>query len=254
MRVALIQYKGDKERWLEHQRSLTSAIRRALLKGARLVVTPEMACTGYLFQDEREAGAFAERPGSPWAVELCSLAQQHQAHLIVGVIERNASGLYNSAWHISSNGALTSYHKRLLYCEDERWAQSGAEARYKGLKYPVFEVEGRRATLAICMDLNDDEFIEHCHEQQPELIAFPTNWVDQGEEVSPYWAWRLQGLKCHLLAANTYGSEAQVQFRGESAVLLSEPPTLLALAPKEGDLLIELDLPHPREVSQPSGA
>lgn len=254
MRVALIQYKGDKERWLDHERWLTEAIERAFQKGARLVVAPEMACTGYLFQDQAEASRYAERPSSPWARALCSLASRYQAHMIIGVIEESGAGLYNSAWHISSRGALTSYHKRLLYCEDERWAQSGASLRYDGLKYPIFEVEGRRATLAICMDLNDDEFIEHCHEHQPDLIAFPTNWVDQGEEVSPYWAWRLQGLQCYLLAANTYGAEEQVQFRGESAVLLSEPPTLLALAPREGDLLIELDLPHPSEVGQPSGA
>ena len=108
---------------------------------------------------------------------------------------------------------------------------------------PIFEVDGRRATLAICMDMNDDDLIEHCREHQPALIAFPTNWVDQGDEVAPYWAWRLQGLRCHLLAANTYGREGHVTFRGESAVLLSEPPTLLALAPREGDLLVELELP-----------
>lgn len=242
MRVALIQYKGDKERWHQHRRWLTNAILRALDHGAKLIVTPEMACTGYLFEDETQARQYAENSQSSWASELCQLTLKYRAHLVVGVIEATTHGLYNCAWHISSEGKCTSYYKRLLYCEDERWAQSGAEIHYDGYSYPIFDVEGHRATIAICMDLNDDEFIEHCHQHQPDLIAFPTNWLDQGEEVSPYWAWRLQGLKCYLLAANTYGVEEQVQFRGESAVLLSEPPTLFALAPKEGDLLIELEL------------
>jgi len=243
MRVALIQYRGDKPQWRAHQQRLSAAIKRSLEQGAKLVVAPEMAATGYLFRDPEEAEPFAETADSAWAQALQALATRYEAHIVVGVIERSAGGLFNCAWHLSPSGELTSYHKRLLYCEDERWAQAGVERDYQGLKYPVFEVEGRRATLAICMDLNDDEFIEHCHEQRPELIVFPTNWVDQGTEVAPYWAWRLEGLSCYLLAANTYGQEEHVTFRGESAVLLSEPPTLLGLAPREGDLLIEVELP-----------
>lgn len=257
MHVAAIQYRGEHARWGVHRARLTHLIQAALQRGARVVVAPEMAATGYLFAHHAEAMRFVESAEGAWARQLAELARTFKALIVVGVVTREGDQLYNSAWLFDAEGQLHRYHKRLLYDEDTRWASSGDQ---EGVLYPVVELDGWRLTLSICMDLNDDRFIEHCHQVQPHLIAFPTNWLNQDSEIAPYWAWRLRGLNAYLIAANNHGEEAHpcregvVRFRGESAVLLAEPPTLLAQAAVEGDALLEAELIHPDELSFPSHA
>ena len=99
--------------------------------------------------------------------------------------------------------------------------------------------------MGICMDLNDPRFIEFCSRTDVDLIAFPTNWIDEGKPVINYWAALLQGMnRATLLAANSYGVDGDYTLSGHSAILQATPPTLLGEAPKVGDYLITCTLDY----------
>lgn len=128
------------------------------------------------------------------------------------------------------------YRKRLLYEADETWAVPG------DTPYPVWRSKaGLICTLGVCMDLNDDDFIRHLKDQEIRVLAFPTNWLEQGFNVWNYWAWRLLDTRACLVAGNRYGTEESTTFCGRSAVL--DGRTLLGWTESEGDAVVLAEIP-----------
>jgi predicted amidohydrolase len=209
-------------------------------QGSDLVVLPEMAVTGYTFPDAEAVRAVAELPDGPTFQALRPVARRGGCWVVAGFAERAGPRLFNSALVIDPTGALHGvYRKTLLYEADLPWATSGDSG------YLCFEVAGRRVGTAICMDLNDDRLIDWLRAERVEVLAFPTNWVEEGVDTWPYWAWRLDDTGVALVAANTWGSEGAVRFSGRSAILWDR--TIHAAAPATGDGVVraELALPQP---------
>ena len=100
----------------------------------------------------------------------------------------------------------------------------------------MFDVCGRRVTAAICMDLNDDAFIHWVHRSRAEVLAFPTQWVQEDLDVVPYWQWRLWPSTATLVAANGYGPQGPWNICGGSAVL--DVFRVHGAAPAEGDAVV----------------
>jgi predicted amidohydrolase len=255
MRVAAIQFKAPTD---ERSVTATAAATRTLStlcdqagqQGAQLIVCPEMAATRYLFTDATAAARIAEPATGPGYQELAAVAQRHAAYLVCGYAEQafdadgKPSHLYNSARVIGPDGALLyNYRKRLLFDADETWASPG------DVPYPLLQTPHARLAAGICMDLNDDRFTAFLRQTAPHVVAFCTNWVDEGFDVRPYWRYRLQDVPSYFIAANTYGEEsarghARTTFSGCSAILSPQGRTL-ALAPKLGDAVLVADLPLP---------
>lgn len=205
------------------------------VRWADLVVLPEMCLTGYVFHSPEEAARVAEEPGGPTYEMLAPFARLGSTYLVAGFPEKDGDYLFNSAMVIDPQGELEFvYRKTLLYEDDFPWATPGDSG------YRIFATDAGDFGVGICMDLNDDAFIEWLGRTRPRAVAFPTNWIDQGYNIWGYWAWRLLDLDCALVAANTYGPEEHTAFRGESAVL--QQRTILAAAEAVGDCVIRAQL------------
>jgi len=236
MRVAAVQFKankGDKVRSLARLAHLAEAA----AAGSDLVVLPEMAATGYLFPSREAIAPVTEvaASGETFAA-LAPVARTHGAWLVAGFAERDRGRYFNSALVIDPAGELRFvYRKTLLYEADLPWCEPGDSG------YELFETAAGSFTVGICMDLNDLRFTDWCAERRPRAIAFPTNWLDDGERVWRYWTLRLAGAPgVALVAANTYGEEGDVAFRGESAVL--DRGTILVAGPHRGDAILRATL------------
>lgn len=235
MRVAAVQFKGDRSDLANRRDALARWI-SGIGPGVELVVCPELAVTGYVFADREEASKFAEAPLGPTFQALAPIAKTSGTWIVCGFIEVDGDDLFNSAMVISPTGALEHvYRKSLLYELDERWATPGQR------DYRVFSTAHGTFSVAICMDLNDPECIAWLKDAAPDVLAFPTNWVEEGADVWAYWAWRLADTDCALVAANTWGVEQETQFSGRSAILQRRPgaegsPQWWALAAAEKEL------------------
>jgi predicted amidohydrolase len=259
VKLAAIQYKPPKGNTTKALEGLYSLIAEAGRGGARLVVCPEMAHTGYLFRNAGEIRSYAEPALGGSFPELAALAIRFRLYLVCGYVETSDDGaLFNAARIIDSKGKLAvNYRKRLLYDSDHAWAAAG-DCSYicsgEAQPYPVLSTAVGRLAIGICMDLNDDRFTAFLRRTQPDLIALPVNWIDEGHDVRPYWQWRLRGVNSVLIAANTYGCEhcephPRTRFLGRSAILRLQRrsdgrvptdvlPETLAIAPSEGDAVI----------------
>lgn len=229
MRVAAVQFKP-------HGREGPAAVARiaALLEpvgDVDLIVLPEMFATGYVFDGPDEVRAVAEPADGPTSRAISALATSRRAWVVAGFPERDGDALYNAAWVVDRDGRRADvYRKTLLFDADVPWATPGPGA------YRTFATGAGRFSVGICMDLNDDRFVWWNAVHRPDVIAFPTNWLEEGIDVHPYWNERIAPTGAALVAANTYGPERGYAFRGRSAIV--RRGRVLAAAPEAGDAVI----------------
>lgn len=239
MRVAALQFKPIRGELEVNRQRLIRLIEEAARQGCELVVAPEMCTSGYVFPDRQSVTPYCETREGDTHQLFSNLAQRLQISLAYGwpELEPQSQRLYNSAAICLAHGQTLFYRKRLLYEADETWAEPG------DTPYPRWRTRGGlSASLGICMDLNDPRFRHFLREAKIRVCAFPTNWLNQDFQVWGYWAWCLQGTDTCLVAANTYGTEDAIAFRGESAIL--DGRVVLAWASLEGDEVLVADVPE----------
>lgn len=248
MKVAAVQFKADRNDRQGSRTRLLSLCAKAAEQGAALVVCPEMALSGYLFTDAADVSAVAEPAKGDSFAALSALAAQYGCTLVCGYPEvaagPNGSRFYNSAWIIGPDGSLLyNYRKRLLYLADETWAEPG------NTPYPVLNLPWGTLTAGICMDLNDDRFASFLQRAQVQIVAFCTNWLEEGLDLHGYWRYRLLGVRSVFVAGNTYGREVRkghddTEFAGQSAIIDARG-RIVAKAKATGDavLCVEVSLP-----------
>lgn len=226
--LAVVQFKPRRGARNANLTALTALTAKALEAGAKLVVLPEMAATGYRFPNPEAIRPMAEPPRGPTWRAFSPLAKAHKAWIVVGFVEDFEGRLFNAAMVIGPEGRLDLvYRKRLLYMDDHTWANPG------DLPYPAFQTPWGTATVGICMDINDPRFLTHVRRTRPQLVAFPTNWIEEGIDVHAYWANQLRGWNGTLVAADRWGEEDRVYFAGRSAIM--KAGQVLVEAPPEGD-------------------
>ncbi|MGM0585787.1 MAG: nitrilase family protein [Pseudomonadota bacterium] len=172
IRVACIQMEpvvGDKDRNLA--RSL-AFIDEAAGKGARLIVLPELANSGYVFETREEAFALAEEiPGGPSAAAWAEAAARHGAWIVAGISERSGDRLYNSSVLIGPEGHVGTFRKVHLWNEENLFFEPG------DLGFPVFRTPIGRIGMFICYDSWFPEAYRLCALQGADIVCVPTNWV-----------------------------------------------------------------------------
>src|SRR6266540_535906 len=98
-KVAAIQYEptlGDKEKNIDDLVRLTT---EAAENGARLIVLPEMATTGYCWYSREEIAPFAEPIPGPTTERFARIAREYGCYIVVGMpeVDPNTGAFYNAA-------------------------------------------------------------------------------------------------------------------------------------------------------------
>ena len=152
MRVAAVQFEPTRGPSPGSLPRLVPLVQQAA-RGADLVVCPEMAATDYLFPDPSAARRVAEMPMGPTFQALAPIARRNGCWLVCGFAEDAGDVLFNSALVIDPDGQLAFvYRKLLLYEPDHCWASPGDRG------VVVIDIAGLRATVGICMDLNNPHY------------------------------------------------------------------------------------------------
>ena len=172
VRIACIQMEprvGEKARNLE--RSL-AFIDEAAGQGARLVVLPELANSGYVFETREEAFECAEEiPSGPTVAAWAAAARDHGLYLAAGICERATTRLFNSAVLIGPEGYVGTFRKVHLWNEENLFFEPG------DLGFPVFPTPIGRLAAIICYDGWFPESWRLCALQGADIVCMSTNWV-----------------------------------------------------------------------------
>ena len=149
-----------------------ASIERAAALGARLIVLPELANSGYVFTTRAEAFALAEEvPNGPTCQAWMTAATRLGVTLVAGIAERQGDALYNAAVVIGPTGYIGTFRKVHLWNAENLFFEPG------NLGFPVFKTPIGRIGVAICYDIWFPETFRLQALKGADIVCVPTNWV-----------------------------------------------------------------------------
>nr|WP_314478006.1 carbon-nitrogen hydrolase family protein [uncultured Pseudomonas sp.] len=237
MRIALFQampapldVPGNLQR-LRHQAQLAAS------QGASLLVCPEMFLTGYNI-GTGQVRQLAETWDGSSAQAIMQTARTHGIAIAYGYPERDHDGaIFNSAQLIAADGSsLGNYRKTHLFGElDRAMFEEGPD------HFPVVELDGWKVGLLICYDIEFPENARRLALNGAELILVPTANMKPYDFVCQVTVRaRAQENQCYLVYANYCGSEADIDYCGQSSIIGPDGSALSMGGQEEGLLLAEV--------------
>jgi predicted amidohydrolase len=197
--------------------------REAVGRGAQLIVLPELASSGYVFESDAEA-AVGSRPvdSSDFIAGLAEIAVQSEATIVTGFAEDAGDCRYNTAVVIDATGVRATYRKLHRFLDEQDWFAAGAET-------VVVETSWGRLGVLICYDLWFPEVARSLALAGADVIAVPTNWVashkrtvydERGYCQGNYVAMATAAQNgVAVVCADRVGEERGVRFLGASMVV-----------------------------------
>ena len=246
VRVACCQFApvvGDRSGNLARGADL---IGRAARDGADLVVLPELASSGYVFETRAEARSLADRYDGGAAPALWTrLARDLGIHIVGGFCEDAGGALHNAAAVVGPDGPVGLFRKVHLWGDENLFFAPG------DLGFPVFATPLGTLGVAICYDGWFPETYRTLALAGAELVCVPTNWVPiPGQDPQrEAMANVLTMAAAHsnsicIAAADRVGTERGQPFIGQSLIVdhTGWPQAGPASATGEEILFADLDL------------
>jgi predicted amidohydrolase len=243
MHVAVAQMQP---RLGENERNLEAGLARfdeAVVAGAELLVLPECAIPGYMFDSLEEAMPFAEEIPGPTTEALEAACRHLGAHVVCGLLEREGDLLYNAAVLVGPDGLIGSYRKtHLPFLGVDRFTTPGDELS-------VFDTPLGRIGLEICYDLRFPEVTRTLALRGADLVAHPTNFPMAAKvQTELVTVARAAENRIYLLTANRVGKERRGEFCGWSQIVDPFGKRLAEADETEEKLLVaEIDVEKARD-------
>ena len=215
IKVAGIQFNPQIGLVRENRVRILSLVDEMAGQGAKLVVFPECALSGYVFEDLDEARQASEPVPGPSTDALVSMCQQLGVYAIVGMLEDAGEAIYNSAVLCGPEGLVGVYRKtHLPFLGVDKLTTLGPDA------YRVYETGVGRIGMLICYDLRFPEAARCLALEGADMIAVPTNWP-AGADTSPDFIAPARAVenRVFVIAVNRAGTERGASFIGKSQIV-----------------------------------
>ena len=221
--IALVQMDVKRADIAGNRQRIVAKLEAAAQAGAQLIVFPECALSGYVFDSATEALPASETiPGATSEI-LADVCRRLNVHAIVGLLEREGDILYNSALVVGPQGAQVYRKCHLPVLGIDRYVGSGQAL-------PLFDLPFARVGVLICYDLRFPEAVRSLTLRGADIVIVPTNWP-QGADSAPEFLTRARAWenRIHIAACNRVGVEQNTRFIGRSQVVAPDG-TFLAQA------------------------
>jgi predicted amidohydrolase len=221
VKLAAVQCSSDLGDVDGNTKKLTALVKEAAGEGAKIIVLPEAAVTGYLSQDFKTnwhlkgwplERAFVGKDPTPFAETVPGSATRHFAALAkdLGVyitvplveIDRPAEykpRFFNTVCLVSPKGELVAHYRKLTpwpYPE-KSWATPGD----RGVQ--CYDTEYGRVGLAICFDVHT--ILEKYAPHEIWALLYPIAWVSDNHPADWFWhrlPERCAPFKHYIIGAN----------------------------------------------------
>lgn len=211
--AAAIQYEPKFGHKLYNIKKLEEMSRIAAER-AKLIVLPEMATTGYCFNDRDEIASYVEPIPGPTTELFGKISHEHSCYIVLSIpeIDQCSNNYFNTCVLIGPQGVVGKYRKTHLYASDTKWANMG------NLGFPIFSTKIGKIGCLICNDLYFFEPARIMSLKGVDVICNPTNW---GKERCPAPAWFSRAWEngVYLVSANRWGCERGMQCSGGSSII-----------------------------------
>jgi len=208
-------------------------VETAARNGARLIALPELTLTGYIFNSLAEAMPVAETVPGPSTEELAHKCAELDVYTVIGLLERDADSVYNTAVLLGPKGIIGKYRKtHLPYCGVDRFVSKG------DIEYTVYDTEVGRVGMQICYDLQHPEGSRVLTLKGVQILVNIANWPT-GVEFMPDFVipTRVIENRIHLLACDRVGLERGTRFIGSSMIIDADSKPLVRASKDEEEII-----------------
>jgi predicted amidohydrolase len=167
MKLAVLQMQAVPGDTAANLARIERAMREAGKQDADLLVTPELAVTGYGAGDIIRK--LAEKPDGEIATRLHGVSLETGVAVIAGFAERDGDAVYNSAMLVDRRGVLEVYRKSHLYGAYERDLFT-PEKPSAG----IVEFRGIKLGMLICYDVEFPENVRRLALAGARAVLVPT--------------------------------------------------------------------------------
>ena len=214
-----------------------------------LVILPELATSGYVFESHEEVDAAAEPADGETAAAWADVAAATDTWVVGGFPERDGDATYNSSLIVSPDGVEGVYRKVHRWDEENRWFDPGN-------RVPVFETPFGTLGVQICNDLWFPEMTVTQARADVDIVAVPTNWVPEPASRPAGWTMGVHQAvasananRVFVACADRAGTERGVTFEGQSVVVDPDGVPVAGPLPEAGShaATAECDLRRARD-------
>jgi predicted amidohydrolase len=205
---------GDKRANLK---TIRAKLREAAGQGARLVVFPECALTGYSFESKEEAWPYVEPLPGPSSEALAADCRSLGVWVVCGLLERDRQNgqFFNACALIGPGGLVAAYRKiHLPVLGVDRFTSQGDRP------FAVHDIGGLCVGMNICYDGSFPESSRVLTLLGADLIVLPTNWPTGARSTVTHLV-QARALENHIYyaAVNRVGEERGFRFIGQSRIV-----------------------------------
>lgn len=230
-KVGMLQYEPKLFQVKENLSTLAQ-----MLTGVKadLVVLPELAATGYLFNTKEELMKVAEDANTGITAQLFShLAKENDCSYVVGFPEYTKDHIYNSCSLFNPDGTIYTYRKNHLFFEEKLLFTPGDSG------FVIAPAKGDvRVGLMICFDWYFPESARTLALKGAQIIAHPSNlvlpWCQKAMTT------RALENRVFAITANRTGTEVnrekELYFTGMSQIVNTKGEVLTAMGKSEEDV------------------
>jgi predicted amidohydrolase len=216
--------------------SLESLVQRALMQGANIVVTPELATTGFSITREQVVSELGFTSPYPELAGIEALARQYRAYVLVGIAEVTPTQqVYNTVVVLGPSGLVTTSEKRGL----SGWHDRGV------LPFEVIPTIYGDLGVMICSDVYLPDWIRILATEGADLVLLPANWFGSTDQ-QEIWQTRARENGIWFLTANRWGMETDTRFGTPFVYNMNDAPSA-AITP-DGEIQLfyrAMDVPNP---------
>jgi len=226
---------------LDKQRNLRRCLdfaRRAAAEGAKLIVFPECALTGYVFQSLEEALPVFEPVPGPSTERIGAACRELDVFVVIGLLEEDGDRHYNTAALIGPEGLAGRYRKvHLPYLGIDRFLDAG------DLEPGVFDIGFARIGIGICYDAMFPEHARVVALRGADLLVLPTNWPQRRESVPEHIIpARAAENRIFVAAVDRVGRERNARFIGRSVIAHCARGAVMAAAGPDEETIIYAEI------------
>ncbi len=199
-------------------------IKSAASNRANLIVFPECALTGYVFENLEEAIPSMETIPGPSTNELVKCCRETGVYVVMGLLEIDGRRCFNAAVLVGPEGLVGKYRKiHLPFLGIDRFLDRGDKP------FQVYQTPVGNIGILICYDCTFPESARVMTLMGADILALPTNWP-KGREKAPGLVVPTRAFenKVYVAAVDRVGSERGTDFIGLSKIIDTNGDALAA--------------------------
>lgn len=221
VKVAVVHFQPQYQQVSSNVDRMLQLAEEAGSNGAKIVIFPEMATSGYSYFNKKQICQVAEIIPGKTTKFFSDVAKKYGMYIVVGIPEYDCSSnlYYNTAVLINPDGEIGGVYRKHSHLMESSWSASGIG------RVPIFETIFGKFAILICADINYSELSAQACAKEARFLILPTNG---GVNIDLLQARAIEG-QCHVIVSNRYGNEREEYLNSE--ILESFDEETLTLIP-----------------------